>query len=92
MPCFFERPRNEKCKPIAMVKEFSKSKYMARRKTDYSNAGIAALEQLYKENQGQIGLPMNKVITGKPKRGYGRAKTSDAGPSKSARRPRDVTR
>jgi hypothetical protein len=75
-----------------MAKELSKYRTIAGRKAEYSNAGIAALEELYRENQGEIWLPMNNVVTRGPKRGNGRAKASDAGPSKSARRSRDVTR
>lgn len=92
MPCFYEPQRNAKCKPIGMAKQLSKYRHLAGRKAEYSNAGIAALEELYRENQGEIGLPTNNVITRGPKRGYGRAKAPDTGPSKSARRPRDVTR
>jgi hypothetical protein len=68
-----------------MPKELSKYKYKPRRKAEYSNAAIAALEEFRKGNQGKNGMPIDNVIAGGAKRGHGRGKASDAGPSKKVK-------
>lgn len=65
-----------------MAKYISKSKYKPRRKAEYSPAGMALAKEFEQQNKGKAGLTINNVITGGPKRGHGRGKASDAGPSK----------
>jgi hypothetical protein len=65
-----------------MTKELAKYKTKSKRKPEYTKEGMAILEKTGKANQGRIGEPVNPVITGARKRGHGRGKASDAGPSK----------
>ncbi len=65
-----------------MAKLVSKFKFKPRRKAEYTNAGMAQLKDFERQNQGVTGMPINNVIAGGPKRGHGRGKASDAGPSK----------
>ena len=65
-----------------MAKEPIKYKSKNRRKPEYTNEGMAQLKGFQRENQGETGMEINNVITGGPKRGHGRGKASDAGPSK----------
>jgi hypothetical protein len=67
---------------LGMAKGLSKYNYKPRGKAEYSNAGIAELKEFQRQNKRKIGMPINNVITGGPKRGHGRGKASDAGPSK----------
>jgi hypothetical protein len=65
-----------------MAKYVSKSKYKPHSKAEYSPAGIAQAKELERQNKGKIGLEIDNVLAGGPKRGHGRGKASDAGPSK----------
>ena len=65
-----------------MTKEITKFKNKTRRKAETTMEGMARLNKLRQENKGRIGLTIDNVITGRPKRGHGRGKASDAGPSK----------
>jgi hypothetical protein len=65
-----------------MTKEIIKFKSKSRRKPEYSREGMAQLEEFQRENKGQSGLPVNNVIMGGRKRGHGRGKASDTGPSR----------
>jgi hypothetical protein len=69
-----------------MAKYVSKFKYQPKRKAEYTPAGMAQLKELEQQNKGKKGLEVDPevdtVITGGPKRGHGRGKASDAGPSK----------
>jgi hypothetical protein len=65
-----------------MTKEITKFKFKTRRKAESTMEGMAGLKKLRQENKGRIGLTIDNVITGGPKRGHGRGKASDAGPSK----------
>jgi hypothetical protein len=65
-----------------MAKEPIKYTSKNRRKPEYTKEGMAQLQKFQRENQGEAGMEINNVITGGPKRGHGRGKASDAGPSK----------
>jgi hypothetical protein len=65
-----------------MAKEIIKFKGKSRRKPEYTREGMAQQKQFEQENKGQFGLPINNVIMGGRKRGHGRGKASDAGPSR----------
>ncbi len=65
-----------------MAKEIIKFKSKTRRKPEYTREGMAQLKEFERENKGQAGLPINNVIMGGKKRGHGRGKASDAGPSR----------
>jgi len=65
------------------MKEPIKYKARSRRKAEYSNAGMALLEEFESENRGRLGEEINPIIPGAMKRGHGRGKARDAGPSKS---------
>jgi len=66
-----------------MAKEISKFKYKNRRKAEYTVEGMAQLRHFQKENESSPGLIADNVIAGGRKRGHGRGKASDAGPSKT---------
>ena len=68
-----------------MPKEPSKYKSKSKRKAEYSSQGMALLEELRRSNRGRAGEEINQIIIGGPKRGHGRGKASDAGPSKKKR-------
>jgi len=68
-----------------MAKEPIKYTSKNRRKPEYSKEGMAQLKEFQRENKGAVGMVINNVITGGPKRGHGRGKASDAGPSKKRR-------
>jgi hypothetical protein len=65
-----------------MGKEIIKFKSKSRRKPEYTREGMAQDESFKQENKGEAGLPINNVIMGGKKRGHGRGKASDAGPSR----------
>jgi hypothetical protein len=65
-----------------MGKEPIKFKYKNRRKPEYTKEGMVQLEKFHQENQGRFGLEVDPVILGLRKRGYGRGKARDAGPTK----------
>jgi hypothetical protein len=65
-----------------MPKELAKFKSKSRRKAEYSRQGMAMAEEFQKSNRGRVGLEINSIIIGGPKRGHGRGKARDAGPSK----------
>jgi hypothetical protein len=65
-----------------MGKEITKFKSKSRRKPEYTREGMAQQEQFEQENKGHAGMPINNVILGGKKRGHGRGKASDAGPSR----------
>jgi hypothetical protein len=65
-----------------MAKELAKYKTKSKRKAEYTKEGMAVLKNNEKANQGRSGEPINPVIMGARKRGHGRGKASDAGPSK----------
>ena len=65
-----------------MPKELAKFKSKSRRKAEYSNEGMALLKDFEKSNRGRFGQEIDSIITGGPKRGHGRGKARDAGPSK----------
>jgi hypothetical protein len=65
-----------------MAKDITKFKTKTRRKPEYTKEGMAQLDAFRRENRGQAGLPVNNVITGGKKRGHGRGKAPDAGPSR----------
>jgi hypothetical protein len=52
------------------------------RKPEYSVEGMAVLQEFRKSNQGRLGQEIDPIIMGARKRGHGRGKASDAGPSK----------
>ena len=64
------------------MKEPIKYKGKSRRKAEYSREGTAVLEGFRSANRGKAGAEINPIITGGPKRGHGRGKARDAGPSK----------
>jgi hypothetical protein len=66
----------------ATMKEPIKYKSKSRRKAEYWPAGMAMLKQFEAANRGKLGEEVNPIITGAPKRGHGRGKARDAGPSK----------
>ena len=68
-----------------MTKELAKFKSKSKRKAEYSKEGMALLEQFQRANRGRQGEEINPVIIGAAKRGHGRGKASDAGPSKKRR-------
>jgi hypothetical protein len=66
-----------------MPKELAKFKSKPkRRKAEYSVEGMALLKEFERSNRGRAGLEINPITTGGPKRGHGRGKARDAGPSK----------
>jgi len=65
-----------------MTKEITKFKYKSRRKAESTKEGMARLNKFQQENRGRVGMTIDNVITGGPKRGHGRGKASDAGPSR----------
>jgi hypothetical protein len=67
-----------------MAKEPIKYKYKTRRKPESTKEGMALQEQLDRENQTTPALEVDNVLTGGKKRGHGRGKASDAGPSRKA--------
>ena len=68
-----------------MLKELTKFKSKSRRKPEYTKEGMAVLEDFQRSNRGSTGLEINNIIVGGPKRGHGRGKASDAGPSRKRR-------
>ena len=66
-----------------MAKEIIKFKYKSRRKPEYTEAGMAQLKEFERENAGRFGMEINNLILGGRKRGHGRGKASDAGPSRT---------
>ena len=64
------------------MKEPIKYKSRSRRKAEYSNEGMALLEEFENENRGRLGEEISPIITGALKRGHGRGKARDAGPSR----------
>jgi len=68
-----------------MPKELAKFKSKSKRKPEYSKEGMAVLENFQRSNRGQVGQEINSIIIGGPKRGHGRGKARDAGPSKKRR-------
>ena len=68
-----------------MTKELAKFKSKSKRKAEYSVEGMAVLEEFRRSNRGRTAQDVNPVLTGGPKRGYGRGKARDAGPSKRRR-------
>ena len=64
-----------------MPKELAKFKGKSKRKAEYSKEGMAILKEFRQSNRGRSGEEINPIITGGPKRGHGRGKASDAGPS-----------
>jgi hypothetical protein len=68
-----------------MPKELTKFKGKSRRKPEYTKEGMALLEEFQRSNRGRTGEEINPIITGGRKRGHGRGKASDAGPSKKKR-------
>ena len=65
-----------------MGKEPIKFKYKNRRKSEYTKEGMVQLEKFHRQNRGEFGLEVDNVILGLKKRGHGRGKARDAGPSK----------
>lgn len=65
-----------------MGKELIKFKYRNRRKPEYTKEGMIQQEKFQRQHQGRSGLDVNDVILGSKKRGHGRGKAGDAGPSK----------
>jgi hypothetical protein len=70
---------------VFMPKERAKMKNKSKRKPEYSKAGTVLLEDFQRSNRGRTGEEINNIIMGGPKRGHGRGKASDAGPSKKRR-------
>ena len=68
-----------------MPKELTKFKSKSKRKPEYTKEGMAVLETFQQSNRGKRGLEIDNIITGGPKRGHGRGKASDAGPSRKRR-------
>jgi len=68
-----------------MAKELAKFKSKSRKKPEYSKAGTVLLEDFQQSNRGRQGEEINSIIIGGPKRGHGRGKARDAGPSKKRR-------
>jgi hypothetical protein len=66
----------------SMGKEPIKYKSKPRRKAEYTKEGTTDLEKLQEANEGRFAQEIDNVITGGPKRGHGRGKASDAGPSR----------
>jgi len=66
----------------AIMKEPIKYKSKSRRKAEQSNEGMAQLKAFHAANRGRFGEEINPIILGGRKRGHGRGKASDAGPSK----------
>jgi hypothetical protein len=71
-----------------MPKDPAKFKSKSKLKPEYSKEGMVLQENFEKSNRGKKGLEIDNVITGGPKRGHGRGKASDAGPSKKSGRPK----
>jgi hypothetical protein len=65
-----------------MTKEITKFNSKNRRKAEYTKEGMAQQEEFRRENKGSAGMPIDNVIMGGRKRGHGRGKASDAGPSR----------
>lgn len=65
-----------------MGKEIIKFKSKNRRKPEYTREGMALLEEFRLQNKGQRGMTIDNLILGGKKRGHGRGKASDAGPSR----------
>jgi hypothetical protein len=68
-----------------MPKELAKFKSKSKRKAEYSKEGMAVLDEFQRSNRGREGLEINAITAGGPKRGHGRGKARDAGPSKKRR-------
>jgi len=68
-----------------MPKERAKFKSKSKRTAEYSKAGMTLLEDFRRSNRGRTGAEIDNIIMGGPKRGHGRGKASDAGPSKKRR-------
>jgi hypothetical protein len=68
-----------------MPKELAKYEGKSKRKPEYSKEGMVILEEFRRSNRGQFGLEVNSITIGGPKRGHGRGKARDAGPSKKRR-------
>jgi hypothetical protein len=64
------------------MKEPVKYKSKSRRKAEQSVEGMALLKEFHARNRGRFGEEINPIIVGARKRGHGRGKASDAGPSK----------
>jgi hypothetical protein len=71
-----------------MPKEPAKFKSRSKRKPEYSKAGTVLLENFQRSNRGKTGEKIDNIIVGGPKRGHGRGKASDAGPSKKSGKPK----
>jgi len=71
-----------------MTKELTKYKTKSKRKAEYSAAGMALNESFQRSNRGRKGEEINNIILGGRKRGHGRGKASDAGPSKLSGKPK----
>ena len=71
-----------------MPKEPAKYKSKSKRKPEYSKAGMVQLEEFQRANRGKKGQEIDNVILGGRKRGHGRGKASDAGPSKKSGKPK----
>ena len=65
-----------------MAKEIIKFKSKNRRKPEYTREGMAQQKDFEQENKGHFGMPIDNIIMGGKKRGHGRGKASDAGPSR----------
>lgn len=63
-----------------MTKDITKFRRKTRRKPEYTKEGMAQQEEFERANRGNVGMEIDPVITGGPKRGHGRGKASDAGP------------
>ena len=64
------------------MKEPIKYKSKPRTKAEYTKEGITTLEQFRRTNKGRFGEEINPILIGGRKRGHGRGKASDAGPSR----------
>ena len=64
------------------MKEPIKYKSKSRRKPEYSPAGMAMQKAFEAANRGRLGEEISPIITGASKRGHGRGKARDAGPSR----------
>jgi len=65
-----------------MPKELAKFKGKSKRKAEYSKEGMAVLEDFQRTTRGKAGAEIDSIIIGGPKRGHGRGKARDAGPSR----------
>jgi hypothetical protein len=65
-----------------MAKEPVKYKSKSRRKPEYTKEGMVLLEKFEASNKGKFGQELNAITSGARKRGHGRGKARDAGPSR----------